>query len=83
MKEIPKGKNHPLVYEAYDYIRDYIADYRKLVMLQESLSGNAIENNEAAVICLATLDLVIDGKPVGERYVFGLAWLIKRIVENK
>jgi len=76
--EIPTGKNHPAVHQAYRYIKEYIADnVIGVPMLLESFASNAIKGNETAKYCLDTLERILENKPVGERYVFGLAWTLK------
>ena len=46
------------------------------MMLLESMSSAAIEGNRLAEVCAGTLDRIISGKPVGDRYVCGLGVLL-------
>ena len=67
------GEPHPSSEYALKYIKENCGD---LFILQESLSSCAIEGNRIAEICGETLDRLITGKPVSDRYVMGLAWFI-------
>ena len=67
------GEPHPSSTTALKYIKNNCGG---LFILQESLSSCAIEGNRTAEICGETLDRLITGKPVSDRYLMGLAWFI-------
>ena len=75
------GEPHPMAQDAMRWIGENytIAD---LMMTMESLSSCAIENNRLAEICAETLDRILIGKPVSDRYLFGLAWYMKKVKET-
>lgn len=56
---------------------------KKTSMLLESFSSCAIESNRDAEICSETLDRIMKGQPVSDRYVLGLAWYVRHILETK
>lgn len=68
------GEYHPAANSAMAYIRNL--SLQELLVWQESFSSVAIENNRLAEICSETLDRLITGKPVSDRYLLGLAWTI-------
>ena len=68
------GEYHPAADSAMAYILTRAADWP---MLMESLSSCAIEDNRLAEICAETLDRLMTGRPVSDRYLLGLAWLMK------
>jgi hypothetical protein len=51
-------------------------------MYLESYSSCAIEGNRLAEICAETLDRLIHGQPVSDRYILGLAWNLRDMEEN-
>jgi hypothetical protein len=51
-----------------------------LFLVAEALSACA-EVNRTAEICSGTLQRLLEGRPVSDRYVLGLAWLIKELRE--
>jgi hypothetical protein len=70
-KELKQGENHPSAKAAFPFIKN--RPLQDLCMWQESFSSCAIEGNRLAKICSGTLERIMKGEPVGERYVFGLA----------
>lgn len=49
---------------------------KDFAMWQESFSSCAIEGNRLAEVCAETLNRIRESKPVGDRFVLGLAWII-------
>lgn len=77
---ILKGEHHPAADTALRKILAMsAADFN---VWQESFASCAIENNRLAEICSGTMQRIVDGKPVSDRYVLGLAWTIFKGVEN-
>lgn len=78
--EIPKGtleptESHPAAYSALEYLQS--VPYTDLCIWQESFSSNAIEGNRLGEICSETLYRLMHGKTVSDRYLLGLAWVIR------
>ena len=67
---------HPMARSALAYIRENLT-----AMDTEAMASCAIENNRAAEICLSTYRRLESGEPVSDRYVLGLAWLIRGLRE--
>lgn len=78
---LKEGEYHPSADSAKEYIISL--GYPKLIMYLESYSSCAIEGNRLAEICSETLDRLIKGQPVSDRYILGLAWSIKNMEEMK
>ncbi len=71
--ELAIGETHPCAHDAFAYVK------LKLVsspMLLESLSSCALSGNRTAEICLGTVNRILKGAPVSDRYVLGLAWFL-------
>lgn len=66
---------HPAAFDALSWIRRVPAD--ELFIWRESFASNAIEGNRLAEVCGETLDRLMRGDPVSDRYVLGLAWAMK------
>lgn len=75
------NESHPAASAALVYIRSI--DLIELYELLESFSSCAIENNRLGEICGTTLDRILKGKPVSDRYLLGLAWTIKSIRDKE
>jgi hypothetical protein len=61
---------------ALDYIRGLGLD--KLSKYMEAFSSCAIEGNRLGEVCSETLNRIMTGKPVSDRYVMGLAFALMR-----
>ena len=75
--ELEFGEPHPASVNAKIYISSF--SIAKLQIILESFSSCAIEGNRLAEICAETLHRLLEGKPVSDRYILGLAWTIKYI----
>lgn len=74
-------ESHPMAQDALKWIGENFT-ISDLMMTLESLSSCAIENNRLAEICSETLDRILIGKPVSDRYTLGLAWYMKKAKET-
>lgn len=73
------GEPHPSAQSALDYVRSL--PFPKLMLLQGALSSCALAEMRFAEVCSETLRRVLAGEPVSDRYVLGLAWATRGIVE--
>jgi DNA-binding winged helix-turn-helix (wHTH) protein len=71
-----EGEPHPMADSALRWIKKNVT-IAELMTHAESLASCAIENNRLAEICLSTLNRLLDGKPVSDRYLSGLAWYLR------
>ena len=78
---IREGEHHPAADLALKKINDM--PYQELIMWQASFSSCAIEGNRLAEICSGTISRLIDGEPVSDRYLLGLAWVMFHKKEEK
>jgi hypothetical protein len=75
---IQEGEYHPAADSAMAYVRHWaISDPTRLLMTQESFASTALSGNRLAEICHETLRRMMDGEPVSDRYLLGLAWTIR------
>lgn len=72
---------HPAAYGALEWIRGL--DPADLAMHQEAFASCALSGNRMAQICSETMDRLIKGKPVSDRYLLGLAWSMKYSSEGE
>lgn len=75
------GEFHPAATNAFRYIKNL--ELHELMMWQESFSSNAIEGDRLAEICGETLERILNGQPVSDRYVLGLAWVMRPIEKDE
>jgi hypothetical protein len=66
---------HPAAYAARKWIVSLPAD--RLCMWREAFASTAIEGNRVGEICGETLRRLMAGEPVSDRYLLGLAWVMK------
>ena len=68
------GEAHPAALTALQYLNTLSFQEKQDFLL--TFSSLAIEGNRLAEICYGTLRRIIDGQPVSDRYLLGLAWQI-------
>lgn len=75
--ELNPGEPHPAARMALNWIKTL--PIHELMLWQEAFASTAIESggNRLATICSGTLDRLLTGKPVSDRYLLGLAWAIR------
>lgn len=78
--ELNSGEFHPLAPAAFDYVKRQ--GVPKLLQMQEALASVALSGNRTAEICYGTLNRILTGQGVSDRYVFGLAWLMLSDEQN-
>lgn len=78
--ELAPGEPHPSAREALNYLQGL--PVAELMRTMEAMASCAIEGNRLAEVCVGTLDRLLTGKPVSDRYVLGLAWSIKAMDEQ-
>lgn len=73
-------EHHPAADSAKEFIVAIPA--AELSLILEAFASTAIEGNRLAEICCATLDRMMKGQPVSDRYLLGLAWTIRNTKET-
>lgn len=71
------GEPHPSAEDARHYLASLGAE--KLFQYLEAFSSCAIEGNRLGEICSETLNRLMQGEPVSDRYLLGLAWSVKNM----
>jgi len=73
--ELNPGEPHPAALAAMAFLQKI--PLHELFSWNEAFASAAIEDNRLARICSGTLERLLSGKPVSDRYLLGLAWTIK------
>lgn len=73
--ELKAGEPHPAALAAMKFLQ--AIPLPELMQWNEAFASLAIEGNRLAEICSTTLDRLLSGKPVSDRYLLGLAWTIR------
>jgi len=73
------GEIHPAARDAMAYIRSVPSG--QLLTLVEAFASVALSGNRSAEVCGETLQRVLNGEPVSDRYILGLAWALKTMEE--
>ncbi len=69
-------EHHPAADSALEYLNGFGVD--ELCRWQGYFGTCAIEGNRLAEVCTETLNRLLKGEPVSDRYLLGLAWTIKK-----
>ena len=77
MTELKPGEHHPSAISALRYIQSRPVE--ELYLFIEACASCGIEGNRLSNILASTLNRILKGQPVGERYVLALAFEYKRI----
>jgi hypothetical protein len=77
---LAEGEPHPVAFNAGEYLAK--VGVEKLIRYLEAYSSCAIEGNRLGEICAETLNRLLTGQPVSDRYILGLAWNIKEMEEK-
>jgi len=73
------GEIHPAALDAMAYIRS--VPTQDLFNLVEAFASVAASGNRSAEVCGETLQRILNGEPVSDRYILGLAWALKTMEE--
>lgn len=71
---------HPAARDALDYLKSLTPS--QMSMLKEAFASCTIEGNRLSEVCLGTLNRLTEGAPVSDRYLLGLAWATRSILNN-
>lgn len=66
------GEPHPAALEARDYIATFPLE--ELFKWREAFASCAIEGNRLGEVCNTTINRLLKGETVSDRYLLGLAW---------
>lgn len=66
---------HPAALSA----RDWLAKKPDLGATLEALASCALAGNRTAQVCAGTLRRLLNGEPVSDRYLLGLAWTLREM----
>lgn len=77
---LKQGEYHPAADSALKYIREYVLQDPFII---ESLASTALSGNRTAELGHETLRRIMNGEPISDRYLLGLAWTFKQIEELK
>jgi hypothetical protein len=78
---LEKGEWHPISGRVLDYINSFNID--ELLILKNSINKIKHESgcsDKVTDVCMGTLDRIINGEPVSDLYLLGLAWFLMEIV---
>lgn len=72
---------HPAAFDAKEWILEYVRgnDESQVFRLLESFTSCGMSGNRLAEVCGETLRRLVDGEPVSDRYILGLAWTMRNM----
>lgn len=80
---LAEGEAHPAAYDAKRWMLEYVGrhDAEVLPRLLESFCSVGLSGNRLAECCGETLRRLLNGEPVSDRYLLGLAWTMRDMEE--
>ena len=81
--QLPIGVPHPAAVSAYEYISRI--PLIEITRWRESFASALLADPDSllAEFCLSTIDRMLAGYPVGDRFILGLAWTIRNMIEKE
>lgn len=76
------GETHPSAHSAMAYVLSQIGSLG-FGYTREALASNALSGNRTCEVCFETLERIITGLPISDRYLLGLAWFLKELEEER
>jgi hypothetical protein len=74
--ELEPGVPHPCALDAVRWIHENLSAV-DLLQWREAFASSALAGSVIGDVCGETLDRFLDNKPVSDRYVLGLAWMLR------
>lgn len=75
------GEFHPSAPDAMSYINRIPVGV--LMQFQEAFASTALTGeNRTSEVCLETLTRILEQKPVSDRYLLGLAWTLRNLMDD-
>ena len=68
---------HPAAYLALKWLRS-LGDER-LFRIQQVIQANLVVGNKTSEVCAETMRRLMAGEPVSDRYLLGLAWMVREV----
>lgn len=80
---LAKGEFHPSASGAMDWLKLTIMDNPKRYMtVREAIASVALSGNRLAQLCNSTLQRLEDNEPVSDRYLLGLCWFLRDMIDQ-
>lgn len=74
---------HPSCVSAYRWLNELVvADPMRYTLLKGAIASNAMTGNRMAQICYGTMKRIDEEKPVSDRYLLGLCWFLRELVDK-
>jgi hypothetical protein len=80
---IKEGEYHPAADSAMEYVKGLMTDAHQWSIWHESFASTALSGNRLAEICFSTMDRLNKSEPVSDRYLLGLAWILRNMQESE
>jgi hypothetical protein len=75
--ELKYNEYHPAADSAFQYVKDNMTP-----MMIESFASTALEGNRVSELCLGTWERIQSGATISDRYILGLAWTLRVILDD-
>lgn len=83
VNDLRPDEAHPAAQDAYGWLLSFLrqSDLEAFTWI-ETFGALALSGNRLAEVCLSTLRRLVDGNPVSDRYLLGLAWTLRTVEEG-
>lgn len=75
------GEYHPATDAAFKYLAELPLD--TLTEHMKTLANQAVAGSRCAGVCLHTLNAMLSGNQLADRYILGAAWTVKELEASK
>lgn len=74
---------HPAAVPAKEWYVNWMAQNPAAYLeFKEAIASLALSGNRLAEICLGTIERLETGQPVSDRYILGLAWMVREMEDG-
>lgn len=81
---IPETSHHPSADDAMRWLKQFMTgNPKKYLMIKEAIYSTALSGDDLANYCVGTIERLAASEPVSDRYLLGLAWLVRSMAEGK
>lgn len=74
------GEPHPASLSALHWLKSQPKEIINLCV--QSFAAASADGNRLGEVCFETMNRMLDGKPVSDRYLLGMAWAIRDCIDT-
>lgn len=81
---IPETSHHPSADDAMNWLQTFMLNRPdEYLQIKEAIYSTALAGNPMANYCVGTIERLAASEPVSDRYLLGLAWLVRDMANGR